>query len=812
MNRITRLACVPAACLLIQAGPISAQQSLHQIETARAVRDTQSTDAALHRITGVVKDPTGAVVAGARVEITDDLSGFRANAITDESGRWALNGVAAGRYELTAIAPGFATEVVAIGVVSSGDNIAVDITLHVAPTRSSVEVKAALPGSASATLVEPGLTSHADTANTAELVARTPGVSVRENGALGSIPLLHGLGDERTRIVVDGMIVSSACPNHMNPPSSYMAPSHAARITVMPGITPVSMGGDSLGGTIAIESTEPTFAAADEGVRATVNSSGFYRSNGENYGGSFTEWIAGRHLGLGYSGYWATNDDYADGGGHKVTSTYAQSTDHSVIVAARGANSLISIRAGLHHVPYEGFPSAQMDKVRDYAESLNLHYRRSLEHGVIESHVYWQGAWHSMNIGKDKSTYPMPMWMPMNTHGKDFGYGWKLDLSIAARHNLTAGNELHRFVLDDRWPAVPGTAPGMGPDTFLSINEGHRTRWGWFAELTSQWNSRWTTLLGLRSDTVWMNTGDVHGYSMMYAADANAFNAARRDRRDDDLDATAWTRYEPNGFSSFELGYARKTRAPNLYERYAWSTSKMVSGMIGWFADGNYYVGNLALRPEIAHSVGGTASWHDRSRTDWEARVTPFVTSIHGFIDVDTLKTFKYSMTTLAQLRFANHDARIAGVDLSGSKTLWQNDRLGLSRLNAVMGWLHGERLDTSTGLYQMMPLHVRLAFDEQKSGFSGGFGVDAADRKSHIDPSRYEQRTPGYALFDVHAGYQRGHFRLSCGSDNLLNRNYELPLGGVNFDDFMARMRMTQLKPLTGRGRSVFIGLSAQF
>jgi iron complex outermembrane receptor protein len=144
-------------------------------------------------------------------------------------------------------------------------------------------------------------------------------------------------------------------------------------MTVMPGITPVSVAGDSLGGTIAIESTEPTFAAADERVRATVNSSGFYRSNGENYGGSFTEWVSGRHLGLGYSGSWATNDDYVDGSGHKVTSTYAQSTEHSVIVAARGTNDFISIRAGLHHVPYEGFPSAQMDMVRDYAESLNLH-------------------------------------------------------------------------------------------------------------------------------------------------------------------------------------------------------------------------------------------------------------------------------------------------------------------------------------------------------------------------------------------------------------------------------------------------------
>ena len=134
-----------------------------------------------------------------------------------------------------------------------------------------------------------------------------------------------------------------------------------------------------------------------------------------------------------------------------------------------------------------------------------------------------------MNIGRDKSTFPMPMWMPMNTHGRDLGYSVKLDLSLTDRHTLRLGNELHRFVLDDTWPAVPGTAPMMGPNTFVSINDGRRIRLGTFAEIASKWNPQWTTLIGLRNDTVWTNAGPVQGYSdMMYGADANAFNASKR--------------------------------------------------------------------------------------------------------------------------------------------------------------------------------------------------------------------------------------------------------------------------------------------
>jgi len=197
-----------------------------------------------------------------------------------------MSGIAPGRYELSAAAPGFEAQVVPDFVVRNERGGAASITLRIASTRTSIEVKEPLLGSASATSVEPGFSSRAQASNTAELLATTPGVSLRENGTLGSIPMLHGLGDERTRLVVDSMTVTSACPNHMNPPSSYMSPAHAAKMTVMPGITPVSMGGDSLGGTIAIESTEPTFARTGERVSATVNSSGFYRSNGKNYGGS----------------------------------------------------------------------------------------------------------------------------------------------------------------------------------------------------------------------------------------------------------------------------------------------------------------------------------------------------------------------------------------------------------------------------------------------------------------------------------------------------------------------------------------------
>jgi iron complex outermembrane receptor protein len=238
----------------------------------------------------------------------------------------------------------------------------------------------------------------------------------------------------------------------------------------------------------------------------------------------------------------------------------------------------------------------------------------------------------------------------------------------------------------------------------------------------------------------------------------------------------------------------------------------MTSGMINWFGDGNYYVGNVNLKPEVAHTVSGTASWHDAARKEWEIKVTPYQTYVRDYIDVNELATQMYGMSTFSQLMFANHNARIWGADVNGVAALWKSSKYGRGQLTGAGGWLHGGRLDTRTGLYQMMPLNARLGFQEKLEGFSGGPEIQMVDRKHHTDLLRFEPRTPGYALLNFNAGYEWRRLRLEAGATNLLNRWYYLPLGGVNFDDFQASGWMGQILPLTGPGRSFYVRMSALF
>ena len=62
---------------------------------------------------------------------------------------------------------------------------------------------------------------RATTSDIATLLTVPPGVSIYQAGGVSALPAINGLADDRVKILVNGMAVTSACGNHMNPPLSY---------------------------------------------------------------------------------------------------------------------------------------------------------------------------------------------------------------------------------------------------------------------------------------------------------------------------------------------------------------------------------------------------------------------------------------------------------------------------------------------------------------------------------------------------------------------------------------------------------------
>jgi len=645
--------------------------------------------------------------------------------------------------------------------------------------------------------------------DTSELLKEAPGVSIFTSGGVSGLPAINGLNDERVKILLNGMVVTSACPNHMNPPLSYIDPSQVVIVDVIAGVTPVSKGGDSLGGTVIVESAAPQFAAAGEGVRTEGSVGAYYRSNNDRVGVAAHASAATQNVSLGYAGAWTKADNYSRGDdGPEVLSTLYEAQNHALTFAARSGRDVFVMQGVYEFIPYQGYVNQRMDMVENEGWLFNARYVKHLDWGLVEARAFYHSTRHEMDILADKK----PGEMPMNVDGTDAGYSLKAEIELSTADVLRIGSEFHHQTLEDWWPPVAGMAPMMGPDTFVNINDGRRDRLGTFVEWEHRWDSAWSTLLGMRNDMVWMDTGDVVGYSnsMMYTPDANAFNARDHARTDANFDVTALARYEPSASETYEVGYARKTRSPNLYERYAWSTGDMAANMIGWYGDANGYVGNLDLEPEVAHTVSITTGWHDRTRSAWGLKVTPYYTYVEDYIDADFFKNQMMDMNFVT-LRFANHDARLFGVNVAGTLLLLDRQDAGRFTLSGVLGYVNGENLDTGDNLYHMMPVNGRLALEHRLGGWSSAVELTLVNEKSEVNDLRNEPLTPGYALVNLRTSYEWENIRLDLGVENLLDKLYYPPLGGIDYAGYKAEKPMHP-GPVPGEGRSFNAGVTVRF
>jgi len=277
----------------------------------------------------------------------------------------------------------------------------------------------------------------------------------------------------------------------------------------------------------------------------------------------------------------------------------------------------------------------------------------------------------------------------------------------------------------------------------------------------------------------------------MYANDAVQFNSSDHQRSDHHLDLTGLLRYVPTESNAFEIAYARKTRSPGLYERYTWSASGMTAAMNNIAGDGNGYVGNLNLRPEIAHTV--SASWenHDRDEDQqrWQFKLSPYISYVSDFIDAQRCPLSYSSNCTAANLtagatfvtlQYVNQSARLAGIDGSGVVKLGRFDQMGDFRLNGLLSYTRGVNLTTDDHLYHIMPLQSRLALNHKLGRWSNTLEWELVAAKKQVSEVRNEIPTAGYGLLNLRSSYQWKKIQVDFGIDNLLNRSYASPLGGA--------------------------------
>ena len=699
------------------------------------------------------------------------------------------------------------------------------------------------------------------TDDTASLLRDVPGVALQAAGGASGLPVIHGLADDRLRITVDGMDFIASCPNHMNPPLSYLAPSQISTLKVYAGIAPVSVGGDSIGGSVVAETAAPVFAEAGQSLLSQGELGAIYRSNGNARSLNAAATLASEQISLSYRGAWNQSDNYEAGGdfrngvptgrsGHllgskEVGSTAYETRTHTLGLAVRGGAHLIDLRLGFQEVPQQLYPNQRMDMLDNQQKRANLRYLGQFDWGQLEARAYHEQVDHMMDFGADKRYWygtasggstaangvpcspisaTCAAGMPMYTRSETTGFNLKADIALGQSDLLRLGGLYQHYRLNDWWPP---SGSGMWPATFDNIKDGTRERAGLFGEWEAHLSAQWQSLLGLRYERVSSDAGNVQGYSTASGAmgnqvvDANAFNARAHHRSDNNWDMTALARYAASSALDLEFGVARKVRSPNLYERYTWSTWTMAAVMNNFVGDGNGYIGNPDLKPEKAHTVSLTADWHSADQRS-ALRITPYYTLVDDYIDAVRCSNagmagcpgVNTANNQFLRLQYANQDARLYGLDLSWRLPL-ASTGLGSFGLKGVLNYTKGKNRDTGDGLYNIMPLNARFILTQQTGGWDNALELVAVKGKDDVSSVRNEIQTAGYTLTNLRASYTwQKNYRIDFGIENLFDRYYVQPLGGA-YSGQGTTMSINGIPwgiGVPGMGRNLYAGLNVKF
>ncbi|WP_165729016.1 TonB-dependent receptor [Pseudoalteromonas sp. 31A1] len=663
------------------------------------------------------------------------------------------------------------------------------------------------------------------------------GVDFSAAGGVSNLPILNGLMGDRVKVLVDGADVTVACANHMNPPLSYISANQITSYNVVAGVSPVSAGGDNIAGVISVNSISPQYSDSNELGWHSGYVSAKYSSvdNGRKLGVGAR--LASDTFSLNYQGSFSDADSYEDGNGDVVLDTLYRAQNHSLTAAMRDDKQQLVIKLTHQKIPYQGFANQYMDMTDNTSYGAIAQYKRSFENSELEGQVNWHSVKHEMGFFSEEKTGMMRM----KTDAQDISTQLKWRIALDKNSSILLGQEYYNYSIDDWWPGIEGSTM-MGPDNYVNVNNGKRERIAAFAEFESQINTKLWLNAGVRIESINTHVGEVQSYnddmSMMDMDDmsdmtdmssmesmtmsdtstdntiaAQNFNAGDRDKTDTIVDANLLINYQITNYDELQFGLARKNRAPNLYERYSWGVSTMATTMIGWYGDGNGYIGKPDLDVETAHTI--SATYIKLAKDDrWRLSTNVWYTDVSDYIDADIVRSFNsYDLDNTARniFQFTNVDAILYGAKIDLTANIYESKDLGNWQLHANVANTRGKRDDTNQPLYQIKPLQTQLGISQQIGRFENALSWQWVDTKSRVDNDRFENQTDSYSLVNLSSKATWDSLTLSAEVSNVFDEYYQLPLGGVSIAA-LKQDSSNGFEQLAGQGRSFNVSVSYAF
>ena len=596
----------------------------------------------------------------------------------------------------------------------------------------------------------------------ADFLKSIPGFSTIRKGGSNGDPVLRGMVGSRLDILIDGGQLGGGCPSRMDPPTAYIAPQLYDRVTVIKGPETVLYGPGNSAGVVLFEREITRYAEPAYSADASVLA-GSWGRNDVN-----ADLRAGSPVGyLGVAANHAHSQDYEDGNGHRVHSSYDRWNTDITAGWTPDDNTRVEVSVGKGN-GQAAYAFSGMDGVRFLRESLGLkvvQQNLSAHWDELKVQLYSNYTDHVMDNYTLRHPDPAGM-MPLamasdvdhHARGGRVSGTWRWDDVVQLDAGLDGSTSIH----DSRTGGPAGSMLGY----YLDIPRTRDARIqavGAFGELRWSFAPRQRLITGARLDHAGtrgyeLATGNMsRGLSGMAPGGMGSMPAAA-------IVSAGRSSILPAGFARYErdlssapatfyagLGYVE--RFPDYWE------------LLGRHADTSL-ASFKSLAPERTTQLDIGLQYHARKLKAW-------VSGYAGVVDDFIL--IHYPTTPMDTGDATNVRARIAGGEAGITYAFtarWKGD--------AALAAAWGDNRTEQRPLPQMPPLEMRLglAYDHHDWSVAGLWRLVAAQRRVSVGEGNIVGQdlgpSGGFGVLSINGGYRFGKkITLTAGIDNLLDKTY---------------------------------------
>ena len=262
---------------------------------------TRAYDAA--SVTGIVRDPSGAVVTNAAVSLLNAQQAIIGTAITNAEGRFVIADVPAGSYLLVVGFEGFTERRIQVRVGGPEQN-SLEVVLEPRAASEEVTVTANLGNVESIETISQQVNviserEIAERARTvvAEVAQEEVGAHLQRTSPTISGIVVRGVTGNKVNVFVDGVRYStSAQRGGISTFMNLIHPSNLQTIEVLRGPNSAQYGSDAIGGSIQVISRTPIYSPNGKNLHGQMGV--FFNSADLSYGSNLTTSFATRRFGL----------------------------------------------------------------------------------------------------------------------------------------------------------------------------------------------------------------------------------------------------------------------------------------------------------------------------------------------------------------------------------------------------------------------------------------------------------------------------------------------------------------------------------